>query len=130
LLSKPLVNVLYFILIWIFFKLDNLQLYELRAKYLIGLQANTFDWLLEMFQHLAQCSTFPKMYKYIDKMLNKINTTRKLWYLETIEKIIINFTFSFSLSFFNVNNKKNEMHLFFYLLALAFQNGCHSLSVN
>ena len=51
-------------------------MYELRAKYLIGLEANTFDWLLEMFQHVAQCSNFLKMYKHVDSLLNKINARK------------------------------------------------------
>lgn len=58
------------------FSRDCLQTLEFKAKYLIGLEANTFDWLLEMFQCLAQCSSFVKMFRYVDNLLNKLNSRK------------------------------------------------------
>jgi len=57
---------------------DNIQMYDSKAKYLIGLESNTFDWLLEMFQYVAQCSNYLKMYKYINviKKQNKDSTKK------------------------------------------------------
>lgn len=57
---------------------DNVQMYEMKAKYLIGLETNTFDWQMEMFQFIAQCSSFLKIYKYVDNLLNKINGRKKI----------------------------------------------------
>jgi hypothetical protein len=45
---------------------------ELKGKYLLGLNASTCDWLLDMFYHVAQTHNIFKMVKYIYKILNKL----------------------------------------------------------
>lgn len=45
---------------------------EIKSKYLIGLQTNTFDWLIDCFQQISQSHSYHSMYNYVCKLLNKL----------------------------------------------------------
>lgn len=54
------------------FSRDNLQFYNTKSIYQIGMEANTNEWLLEKFQHIALSGSYFKMFKCVDNLLDKI----------------------------------------------------------
>lgn len=51
---------------------ENCQNKELRGRFELGLETNTFNWLVECFQYLSQASDHYSMYSYFDKLMFKI----------------------------------------------------------
>lgn len=49
------------------------NLTELRGKYLLGFRATALDWLLDVFNEIAQ-TNFNKMFNYSRRLLNTLKT--------------------------------------------------------
>jgi len=66
---------------------DEIHSNESKGKYLLGLNASTCDWLLDMFHNVAQTRSHLKMLKYVNKILDKLNwVVFNFFYLTWINK--------------------------------------------
>lgn len=51
---------------------EKIEPMKLRGRYVLGFEASTLDWLIEVFSQIAQTKSFFQMFNYVIKLLKKI----------------------------------------------------------